>query len=257
MALTRRLARPLLASNFVVGGLDALRSPAAKSEKARAVTEPLHELASATSEMDTETLVRINGGVQVVAGVLLAMNKFHRVACLALMGSLIPTIYAGHRFWEETDSAIRAQQRMQFAKNLGLLGGLIFAAVDTEGSPRRTAGSSDAATKPKVAVAGVSAAAAAASKSGKRAARRARRVGGQLKDSGFDAAHRATEVREELRSTRDAVSDAISRSSEGAAHALQRSGALVASATRGLEPLAGAVRANETLAKLGEHHSTS
>ncbi len=132
MALTRRMARPLLASIFVVGGLDALRRPTSKSEKARAVTEPLREHAPATADVDTETMIRINGGVQLVAGVLLAMNKFRRLACLALMGSLIPTTYAGHRFWEETDDAIRAQQKMHFVKNLGLFGGLILAAVDTE-----------------------------------------------------------------------------------------------------------------------------
>ena len=85
--------------------------------------------------LDTETVVRVNGGVQIVAGVLLATGRFRRLACLFLMGSLIPTTYAGHRFWEETDETARSQQRMHFLKNLGLLGGLILAAVDTEGAP--------------------------------------------------------------------------------------------------------------------------
>ena len=132
MAITRLL---LLASIFVVGGLDALRHPAGKAKKASFVTEPLHESVPATAEVETETLVRINGGVQVVAGVLLATGRFRRVASLILMGSLVPTTYAGHRFWEETDEAARAQQEMHFVKNLGLLGGLILAAVDTEGQP--------------------------------------------------------------------------------------------------------------------------
>ena len=33
------------------------------------------------------------------------------------------------------DPQVRAQQRTQFLKNLGLLGGLLLAAVDTEGRP--------------------------------------------------------------------------------------------------------------------------
>ena len=53
----------------------------------------------------------------------------------ALIGTLVPTTYAGHRFWEETDDAARAQQRIHFLKNLGLLGGLILCLVDTEGKP--------------------------------------------------------------------------------------------------------------------------
>ena len=39
------------------------------------------------------------------------------------------------RFWEETDPGAKTLQRLQFAKNLSVLGGLILAAVDTEGRP--------------------------------------------------------------------------------------------------------------------------
>ena len=46
-------------------------------------------------------LVRVNGAVQVGAGVFLAIGKFRRPAAFALIGSIIPTTYAGHRFWEE------------------------------------------------------------------------------------------------------------------------------------------------------------
>ena len=134
MALSRRIARPLLASIFVVGGWDALVHPAGKAKKAEAVSEPLSESVG-VDRVDAETLVRINGAVQVGAGVLLAVGKFRRLAALALIGSIIPTTYAGHRFWEESDPSTRAQQKVHFLKNLGLLGGLILAAFDTEGEP--------------------------------------------------------------------------------------------------------------------------
>ncbi len=84
---------------------------------------------------DAEKLVRINGVVMVGAGTLMALGKFRRLAALALIGSIIPTTYAGHRFWEAEDDATKAEQRAQFLKNLGLLGGLILEAFDTEGSP--------------------------------------------------------------------------------------------------------------------------
>jgi uncharacterized membrane protein YphA (DoxX/SURF4 family) len=131
MAVSRRIARPLLASVFVVGGIDALRNPDTKAERADAVVGPLSERLGT----DPEVLVRANGAIQVGAGVLLATGKFRRVASLALIGSIIPTTLGGHRFWDETDPAARSQQKMQFFKNLGLLGGLILAAFDTEGEP--------------------------------------------------------------------------------------------------------------------------
>lgn len=281
MALTRRIARPLLASIFVVGGLDALRNPTGKSRKARAVTEPLREHVPATSDLDTETLIRINGGVQVGAGIMLAVGKLRRVACLALMGSIVPTSYAGHRFWEETDVAARAQQRMHFVKNLGLLGGLILAAADTEGEPslgwraRRRwealetggfsknaeAGALDLGSKSRAAVAGVSAAAGAASKSTTRGARRARRAGRRagrrMRDAGLDVAQKAAHASEGVRSAREAMAATARESGGSVSHGVQQP-SLVASATRQLEPLAETVvhvsadRAGQTLAKLGD-----
>ena len=80
-------------------------------------------------------MVRFNGMVQVGAGGLLALGKFRRLASWALVASVIPTTYAGHRFWDEVDDEARTQQRVHFLKNLGLLGGLILSATDTEGAP--------------------------------------------------------------------------------------------------------------------------
>jgi uncharacterized membrane protein YphA (DoxX/SURF4 family) len=56
-----------------------------------------------------------------------------RLAALALAASLVPTTYAGHPFWGETDKQVRGQQRTHFVKNLGLLGGLLL----TAGEPRK------------------------------------------------------------------------------------------------------------------------
>jgi hypothetical protein len=54
---------------------------------------------------------------------------------VALLGSLVPTTVAGHAFWDAKTAEERARQRTQFLKNVGLGGGLILAAVDTEGKP--------------------------------------------------------------------------------------------------------------------------
>jgi uncharacterized membrane protein YphA (DoxX/SURF4 family) len=134
MTISRRLARPLLSSMFLVGGWDAVRNPEGKVKKADPVAQAIATRVPGLPQ-DTESLVRVNGAVMVGAGALLAIGKYPRLAALALIGTILPTTYAGHRFWEETEEATRAQQRIHFIKNLGLLGGLILAAVDTEGAP--------------------------------------------------------------------------------------------------------------------------
>ena len=124
----------MLAAMFVVGGLDAFRHPEGKVKQAEPIAQSIAKRVPSLPQ-DTETLVRINGAVQMVGGSLLAVGKFRRLAALALIGSIVPTTYAGHRFWEESDDAAKQQQLTHFLKNLGLLGGLILAAVDTEGAP--------------------------------------------------------------------------------------------------------------------------
>jgi len=119
---------------FVTGGLDALRNPTSKVPAADPIAPPIAARLPYLPE-DTETLVKINGAVQVGAGLMLATGRFPRLSSALLAGSLIPTTLAGHRFWEEQDDARRAQQRIHFFKNLSMLGGLILAAVDTEGRP--------------------------------------------------------------------------------------------------------------------------
>lgn len=130
MTVVRRLARPLLSSMFITGGLDSLRHPAAKAPAAEPIARRLPYLPE-----DPETLVKLNGAVQVGAGAMLALGRFPRLSAALLAGTLVPTTLAGHRFWEEEDDARRAQQQIHFFKNLSMLGGLILAAVDTEGHP--------------------------------------------------------------------------------------------------------------------------
>jgi uncharacterized membrane protein YphA (DoxX/SURF4 family) len=140
MTAIRLIARPMLASMFVVGGIDALRSPSGKVPKAEKVTEQLPTLAEKIAPglpvpADPETLIRINGGVQVAAGLALATGRLPRISAVVLAASLVPTTYAGHAFWEEKDQAARAGQRIQFFKNISMMGGLLLAGVDTAGKP--------------------------------------------------------------------------------------------------------------------------
>ena len=79
---------------------------------------------------DDEIVVRANAAVMVAAGGLLMLGKAPRLSALALVGSLIPTTLAGHSYWEVEDPATRKIQRIQFHKNLAMIGGLLFAVLD-------------------------------------------------------------------------------------------------------------------------------
>jgi putative oxidoreductase len=68
--------------------------------------------------------------VHVAAGGMLAAGILPRLAALTLAGSLVPTTFGGHRFWEIEDPMQRAQQRTHFLKNTAILGGLLIAALD-------------------------------------------------------------------------------------------------------------------------------
>ena len=137
--LVRRIARPLLAAPFVYGGISTLRKPQDRVPGARPVVEKITAAADKQLPVqlptDVEQYVKLNAGVQVGAGALLALGRFPRLTALALAGTTVPTTLAGHRFWEETDPKVSFEKTAHFVKNLGMLGGLLLAAVDTEGKP--------------------------------------------------------------------------------------------------------------------------
>ncbi|MGB0101754.1 MAG: DoxX family protein [Nocardioides sp.] len=138
MTVSRLIARPMLASIFVVGAANALKNaagPAAKADPVASRLVPLAQKAGIPLPENPETLVKINAGVQIGAGLALATGRAPRTSAAVLAASLIPTTLAGHRFWDEEDPAQRDQQRLHFFKNLSLLGGLVIAAGDTAGKP--------------------------------------------------------------------------------------------------------------------------
>ncbi len=133
MTVVRRIARPLLAAVFVDQGLDQFRHPAKQVEAARPVVSSL--AVPLRLPDDPELLIRANGAAMATAGTLLAFGRLPRLASTVLALSTVPTTYAAHPFWSEKDPEKRRQTRLHFLKNVGLLGGVLLASVDTEGRP--------------------------------------------------------------------------------------------------------------------------
>lgn len=131
MTLLRTVARPLLASMFVVGGAQALKSPGPRAAKAQPAADLLKKLAP-SSPLDGAQLARLNGAVQLAAGLALATGHVPRIAAFTLAVTVPPTTFAGHPYWNETDPAARANQRIHFFKNLSMTGGLLMATLDPD-----------------------------------------------------------------------------------------------------------------------------
>ncbi|AKH17437.1 MULTISPECIES: DoxX family protein [Deinococcus] len=114
MSVTRFIGRALLASIFIKSGLDHLQNP-----------EPIVRAARGAEVPEPELAVKVNSGVMVGAGALMAAGLLSRPASVALAASLIPTTVIGHPFWDKQGKE-RQQQQTQFLKNLALFGALLI-----------------------------------------------------------------------------------------------------------------------------------
>ncbi len=130
----------MLASMFIYGGINALKNSQPLAERAKPVTEKLQPVIGKATEslpfeLDDEMMVKLNGGVHIAAGLMLATGKMPRLAAAVLLATMVPTTFGGHRFWEESDPKLRANQKTHFFKNVSIAGGVLLAAVDTAGRP--------------------------------------------------------------------------------------------------------------------------
>lgn len=121
MPIARTVARALLAAPFVMLGYEAAAEPGGRVDLAAGLGVP-----------NPEAAVRVNGGAMVAGGVALGLGVLPRAAAAGLAASLIPTTLAGHAFWTHDDPGARKANRIQFLKNLGLLGGLVAVAAATD-----------------------------------------------------------------------------------------------------------------------------
>lgn len=136
MSLVRRFARPLLASSFIVSGVDRLRDPASAQHLARAV-----DLASKTAPQlsvlrGQEKLVgQLLAGSQVAAGALFALGKLPRFSSTVLLTTGAINAYVEYRATEASSKEDKSARRHNAVRNASLLGAVAITAVDTDGNP--------------------------------------------------------------------------------------------------------------------------
>ncbi|MFI7526382.1 DoxX family protein [Nocardia salmonicida] len=135
----RRIARALLGTTFVAAGVNGLMNQKPRAAAANALADKgrtgLPDALAARVPDDPSQFVRINSAAQVVGGLLLASGRAPRPAALLLAATVVPGTVTEQDFWAENDPDRKAAKRVGFLKDLGLLGGLMIAAADTEGKP--------------------------------------------------------------------------------------------------------------------------
>lgn len=124
----RIVARVLTGSTFIMLGAEALLTPGKRPEIAAETLAAIRKVVPLPA--DDTLVVQGNAAVQVASGALLALGRVPRLSALALAASLIPTTAAAHVYWTIEDPALRQQQKIQFWKNSGLLGGLLLVLLD-------------------------------------------------------------------------------------------------------------------------------
>ncbi|PKQ32780.1 MAG: hypothetical protein CVT62_01630 [Actinobacteria bacterium HGW-Actinobacteria-2] len=137
MSLLRFTARTLLASYFVINGIKAVRNPHDFAESAQPVVDKvlpplksvLPEEAAGFLPRDAIGVARYCGIAQIVGGIGLATGAGRRMSAGLLAATMVPQLM--------TNNPIKAaaDDRAKFGADAALLGGVVLAALDTEGEP--------------------------------------------------------------------------------------------------------------------------
>lgn len=133
--LLRRVARPLLAGVFIADGVSTLMNPDPRIKAAAPLLDKGERALPTDKHAEPAQVVQADAAIKVGAGILLSTGKAPRLAAAVLAAGLIPNTVVTHPFWAAASDEEKKHQRLHFAKNAGLLGGLMLASADTHGKP--------------------------------------------------------------------------------------------------------------------------
>lgn len=144
--LVRRIARPLFAAWFLSEGWDAFRRPDPHVARTQAAWRALPgDLPEPPDAGRLRLLVRLHGGLMVVAAFLLATGRVPRTAAMVLAGLTAPLALVHQPFGAAARRAAVASQgagdggRRRGVRALGATGGVVTAEVPEGGADHREA----------------------------------------------------------------------------------------------------------------------
>ncbi len=70
--------------------------------------------------------VIVGGVMMVLGGLAIFLNVYPIIGMMLLVLFLIPTTIVMHQFWKESDPMVRMGERINFTKNLALIGALLL-----------------------------------------------------------------------------------------------------------------------------------
>ena len=133
MTAVRFIARPLLASSFIVAGAEKLKNA---DDTAEQLSPVLRVAADALPiRIEERVLARTLGAAQLGAGVLYALGKAPRLSATVLAVTSALNAFVEWRTADISSPEGRTARRAGLLKNLSLGGGVLLAAVDTAGRP--------------------------------------------------------------------------------------------------------------------------
>lgn len=135
MPSVRFIARPLLAASIVAGGISRLRNAEATAVQLRPTLHRVGSLVPSVSSADELRVARALGAVQAGAGVMLALGKLARLSALILAGTAAVNALLEYREADLSLPDAKKKRRERLLLNLSLVGGVLLAAVDTNGRP--------------------------------------------------------------------------------------------------------------------------
>lgn len=137
--MIRKIARPMLASAYIVEGAGTFIDHEAHVESTEAflnrVRSVLPRKYAKKVPKDSSLVSSALGGAKMGAGCMLVLGKMPRTSAAVLAATTIPTLFGEYAFWETQDEAEQRALRTNFLSHLALLGGAIIAAADTSGKP--------------------------------------------------------------------------------------------------------------------------
>ena len=144
MDLLRTFARPMLATSFVLDGIDAMTRPARHAERFERAT-PLLERAGLPPMLtsDARMLTRACGAVSVMAGLGLATGTAPRICAAVLAGLNIPLTLVNNPVWAVKGGRARDEALSGLAR-----GGAVESGA--RGEPVRQCGGADPIVRGRV-----------------------------------------------------------------------------------------------------------
>lgn len=136
MSLVRKLARPLLASSFVLSGIDRLKNSNDYSHLEKAISLASKSAPQLVVLKGKEQLLGQGlAATQVAAGSLFALGKLPRLSSVVLLATGATNAYVEYAATEANTKEDKKARTRSALTNGSLLGAIAITAVDTDGNP--------------------------------------------------------------------------------------------------------------------------